>query len=51
MKVIITKTFQQNFDKDFKRYNFDLNTFVEVLKKTKQITLKSPYFKIKIFLD
>jgi len=51
MKVIITKIFQQNFDKDFKKYNFDLNTFVEVLKKTKQITLKSPYFKIKIFLD
>jgi len=51
MKIIITQTFEKNFIKDFKKYNFDLTKFIQVLKKTNQISLKSPYFKIKIFLD
>ena len=51
MKIIITQTFEKWFFKEFKKYNFTLLNFINTLKKTKQICLKEPYFKIKINLD
>jgi len=51
MKIIITETFEKNFLKEFKKYNFKLENFVEILRKTNLINLKEPYFKIKLSLN
>jgi len=51
MNIIITKSFLENFKKDFRKYNFSIITLVDELKKEKLITLKIPYFKVKFKLN
>lgn len=47
MKVILTKTFINDFEKQFKKYWINHNNLVLKLKQTKVINLQNPYFKIK----
>ena len=51
MNVIITKSFLNNFRKDFRKYNFSLTDLVNGLIDTKKIKLKQPYNKVKLKLN
>ena len=51
MKIILTNSFQENFEKEFKNYNFQIAKFVAQLKKVKLINLDKPYCKVKIRLN
>jgi hypothetical protein len=51
MNVIITKSFLNNFRKDFRKYNFSLTDLVNGLINTKKIKLKQPYNKVRLKLN
>lgn len=48
MKIILTKSFIQDFDKDFKNYNINHIDLILKLKSTKIINLTNPFIKFKI---
>ena len=51
MKIILTKTFINDFKKQFKKYNLSINELVINIKETKLINLKNPYIKIKVQIN
>ena len=48
MKIILTKSFIKDFEKDFKNYNLTYQDLVFKLKTTKIINLVNPFIKFKI---
>ena len=48
MKIILTKTFIKDFEKEFKNHNISHIDLVNKLKSTRIISLTNPYVKIKI---
>ncbi len=48
MKIILSKNFIQDFEKDFKNYNLTYQDLVLRLKSTKIINLVNPFIKFKI---
>ena len=49
MKIIITERFEEKYYKKLKKY-FDIKNFCKKLKQTRQINLKTPYYKVKFNL-
>lgn len=50
MQVIITHSFREDFEKQFKRYPIDIISFVAMLQKTSFISLENPLQKVKFML-
>ena len=50
-KIIITKGFKNQFQKKFKKYCFDFEWFVDLLKETRFYNQESPFFKFKITIE
>lgn len=48
MKIILAKSFIQDFEKDFKNYNLSYEDLVSKIKSTKIINLVNPFIKFKI---
>lgn len=48
MKIILTKSFISDFDKEFKNYNINHEDLISRIKSTKIINLSNPFIKYKI---
>jgi len=51
MKIILRKTFINDFDNEFKRYSINHIDLIKKLKETNLINLKNPYVKIKTYIN
>jgi hypothetical protein len=51
MKIILSKTFIVDFEKQFNKYNITHKDLVLKIKQSKFINLKNPYVKLKFNIN